>query len=108
MLQSSGHVSARRNVFRIGWDASKVRCNPSKPKDGDGLGVFFFRMICLRVAAAVYFFADLLMPAAPVVLLANRAAVATLTSTALLGSFGVQRRRAGGTGREEVHVLIGS
>ena len=34
--------------------------------------------------------------------------IVPIVPTQQLGSFGVQRRRAGGTGREEVHALIGS
>ena len=43
-----------------------------------------------------------------VVPLTSRAAVASLASTALLGSFGAQRRRAGSAGREEVHFSVDS
>ena len=39
-------------------------------RDRDGLFVFFVGVILFRVAAAVYFLADLLVAAAPVVVLA--------------------------------------
>ena len=40
-------------------------------RDRDGLLVFFVCIILFRVAAAVYFLADLLVAAAPVVMLAS-------------------------------------
>jgi len=48
----------------------------------DGLLVFFVGMIVFRVAAAVYLLADLLVAAAPVVMLASGVAIARLTSNA--------------------------
>ena len=67
------------------------------------------RVIFFRAAALLNLLAERVVPAPrPVLALTNRAAVASLASTALLGSFGVQRRRTGSTGREEVHVSIGS
>ena len=47
-------------------------------RDGEGLLVFFVGVVLLRVAAAVYFLADLLVPAAPVVMLASGVAVAQI------------------------------
>ena len=46
----------------------------------DGLLVFFVGVVLFRVAAAVYSFADLLVAAAPVVMLASGVAIARLTS----------------------------
>ena len=40
-------------------------------RDRDGLLVFFVGVVSFRVAAAVYFLADLLVAAAPVVMLAS-------------------------------------
>ena len=48
----------------------------------DGLLVFFIGVVLLRVAAAVYFLAHLLVAAAPVVMLASGVAIAQLTSNA--------------------------
>ena len=48
-------------------------------RDRDGLLVFFVGVILFRVAAAVYFLADLLVAAAPVVVLAGRARKPTST-----------------------------
>ena len=44
-------------------------------RDRDGLLVFFVGVVLFRVAAAVYFLADLLVAAAPVVVLACRGAI---------------------------------
>ena len=44
-------------------------------RDRDGLLVFFVGVVLLRVAAAVYFLAHLLVAAAPVVMLARRVTV---------------------------------
>ena len=44
----------------------------------DGLLVFFVGVILLRVAAAVYPFADLLVAAAPVVMLASGVTIASV------------------------------
>ena len=49
-------------------------------RDRDGLLVFFVGVILLRVAAAVYFLAHLLVAAAPVVMLASFVAVPQFTS----------------------------
>ena len=45
-------------------------------RDRDGLLVFFVGVVLLRVAAAVYFLAHLLVAAAPVVMLARRVTIA--------------------------------
>ena len=49
-------------------------------RDRDGLLVFFVGVVLLRVAAAVYFLAHLLVAAAPVVMLAGRVTIANFTS----------------------------
>jgi hypothetical protein len=49
-------------------------------RDRDGLLVFFVGVVLFRVAAAVYFLADLLVAAAPVVVLARRVTIASSTS----------------------------
>jgi hypothetical protein len=51
-------------------------------RDRDGLLVFFVGVVLLRVAAAVYFLTDLLVAAAPVVMLASGVTIAQLTSNA--------------------------
>ena len=53
-------------------------------RDRDGLLVFFVGIILFRVTAAVNSLAQLLVAAAPVVLLAGGAAVTHLTSAAFL------------------------
>jgi hypothetical protein len=53
---------------------SRVAC-AFLDRDRDGLLVFFVGIILFRVAAAVYFLADLLVAAAPVVVLARRVTV---------------------------------
>ena len=45
-------------------------------RDRDGLLVFFVGVVLFRAAAAVYFLTDLLVAAAPVVMLASGVAVA--------------------------------
>jgi hypothetical protein len=45
-------------------------------RDRDGLLVFFVGVVLFRVAAAVYFLTDLLVAAAPVVMLASGVAIA--------------------------------
>ena len=61
-------------------------------------------MVLFRVAAAVYFLADLLVPAAPVVVLACRVAISGLAPHASRGVVG-QWRGAGGAVCEN-HGLI--
>ena len=51
-------------------------------RDRDGLLVFFVGVVLLRVAAAVYFLAHLLVAASPVVMLASRVAIANFTAHA--------------------------
>ena len=48
-------------------------------RDRDGLLVFFVCIILFRVAAAVYFLADLLVAAAPVVMLASFVTISCVT-----------------------------
>ena len=60
-------------------------------RDRDGLIVFFVGVVLLRVAAAVYFLAHLLVAAAPVVMLARRVAIASFaphTSRRVVGQWG--------------------
>ena len=74
-----------------------------------GPHVISIRVILFRAAALLNLLAKRVVPAPrPVLPLTSRAAVASLASTALLGSFGVQRRCAGGAGREEVHFSVDS
>ena len=51
-------------------------------RDRDGLLVFFVCIILFRVAAAVYPFTNLLVAAAPVVMLAGRVTIANFTAYA--------------------------
>ena len=51
-------------------------------RDRDGLLVFFVGVVLLSVAAAMYFLTDLLVAAAPVVMLASFVAVSRVASTA--------------------------
>ena len=52
-------------------------------RDRDGLLVFFVGIILFRVTAAVYFLTNLLVAAAPVVMLASGVAVASVTPGAV-------------------------
>ena len=75
-------------------------------RDRDGLLVFFVGVILLRVSAAVYFLADLLVAAAPVVVLASFVAVPRLasnTSRRVVGQWG----GAGGAVCEDHFALAG-
>jgi hypothetical protein len=72
-------------------------------RDGDGLLIFVVGVILFRVAAAVYFFADLLVAAAPVVVLAGRVTISRFaphTPRRVVGQWG----GAGGAVCEE-HFL---
>ena len=69
-------------------------------RDRDGLLVFFVCIILFCVAAAVYFLADLLVAAAPVVMLASGITISNLTSNASRRVVG-QRRGAGGASCED-------
>jgi hypothetical protein len=64
-------------------------------RDRDGLLIFVVCIVLFRVAAAVYFLADLLVPAAPVVVLACRIAVSGFAPHTPRGVVG-QWRGAGG------------
>ena len=69
-------------------------------RDRDGLLVFVVGVVLLRVAAAVNLLADLLVAAAPVVMLACRVAISRFaphTSRGVVGQWG----GAGGAGCEE-------
>ena len=63
---------------------SEVRlpARPPDDRDRDGLLVFFFGIILFCVAAAVYFLADLLVAAAPVVGLAIGIAISCFATIA--------------------------
>ena len=74
-------------------------------RDRDGLFVFFVGVVLFRVAAAVYFLAHLLMAAAPVVVLARRVTVASLTSNTSRRGVG-QWGGAGGAGCEDHFALV--
>ena len=59
-------------------------------RDRDGLLVFFVRVVLFRVAAAVNFYADRLMTAAPVVALTGRVAISSFAlATPLCNPWGV-------------------
>ena len=73
-------------------------------RDRDGLLVVFVGVVLLCVAAAVYFLADLLVAAAPVVMLASFVAVPRLTSNASRGVVG-QWGGAGGAICEDPFAL---
>ncbi len=80
--------------------------NASQDRDRDGLLVFFVCIILLRVAAAVYFLAHLLVAAAPVVVLASFVAVPQFTPNAsrrVVGQWG----GAGGAVCEDHFALAG-
>ena len=69
-------------------------------RDLQSLLIFLVGVILFRVAAAVYFFADLLVPAAPVVVLAGGVAISRFaphTSRRVVGQWG----GAGGAINEE-------
>ena len=70
-------------------------------RDRDGLLVFFVGVVLLRVAAAVYLLTDLLVAAAPVVVLACRIAIPSFTPFAMWGVVG-QWGGASGAGCEDV------
>jgi hypothetical protein len=70
----------------------------------DGLLVHFYGVVLFRVAAAVYFLADLLVPAAPVVVLACGVAVSRFAPHASRRVVG-QWRGAGGAGCDD-HLYV--
>ena len=75
-------------------------------RDRDGLLVFFVGVVFLRVAAAVYFLTDLLVAAAPVVMLTCRVTIprpASNTSRRVVGQWG----GAGGACCEDHLVFCG-
>ena len=72
-------------------------------RDRDGLLIFCVSIVLFRVAAAVYFLTDLLVAAAPVVVLACGIAVSGFAPHTTRGVVG-QWRGAGGAGCEE-HCL---
>jgi hypothetical protein len=74
-------------------------------RDLHGLLVLFVGVVLFRVAAAVNFLADLLVPAAPVAVLACRIAVPCFAPHTSWGVVG-QWRGAGGAGCDD-HIWIG-
>ena len=72
----------------------------------DGLLVFFVGVILLRVAAAMYLLAHLLVAAAPVVMLASLIAVSRVASNAPRRGVG-QWGGAGGAGCEDHLAFCG-
>ena len=77
-----------------------------RDRDRDGLLVFFVGVVLLRVAAAVYFLAHLLVAAAPVVHLASFVTISCLTPNAsrrVVGQWG----GAGGAVCEDHFALAG-
>ena len=75
-------------------------------RDRDGLLVFFVGVVLLCVAAAVYFLADLLVAAAPVVVLASGSTISRCTSYAsrrVVGQWG----GAGGASCEDHLAFFG-
>ena len=87
---------------------SEVRlpARPPDDRDRDGLLVFFFGIILFCVAAAVYFLADLLVAAAPVVMLASFVTISCMTpyaSRRVVGQWG----GAGGAGCEDHFLRLG-
>ena len=69
----------------------------------EGLLVFFVGVVLLGAAALFYPFAQIFVPAVPMLLLASRPAVACLAAAALLGRCVWQRGGAGGALCEEVN-----
>ena len=76
-------------------------------RDRDGFLVFFVGVVLLRVTAAVYFLAHLLVAAAPVVMLASCITIASVTSNAPRRGVG-QWGGAGGALCEDHFALAGS
>ena len=74
-------------------------------RDRDGFFVFLVGVILFRVAAAVYFLTDLLVAAAPVVMLASGMTISHLTSHASRGVVG-QWGGAGGACCEDHLALM--
>ena len=66
------------NVARLALGVVRARLDGLR----DGLLVFFVGVVLLRVAASVYLLTDLLVAAAPVVMLASRVTIAGPTSNA--------------------------
>ena len=75
-------------------------------RDRDRLLVFFVGVILLGAAAAEYFLADLLVAAAPVVMLASGVAIASVASNAARGVVG-QWGGAGGAICDDHFALAG-
>ena len=68
-VPASDEAEADTAAVVVGSDGGVVRARLDR--DRDGLLVFFVGIILFRVAAAVYFLTDLLVAAAPVVMLAS-------------------------------------
>ena len=94
-----------RGASRTSSGARASRGDHLLDRDRDGLLVFFVGVVLLCVAAAVYFLADLLVAAAPVVMLASLIAVSRVASNASRRGVG-QWRGAGGACCED-HFGLG-
>jgi hypothetical protein len=91
----------RADVARLALHVLGARLD----RDRDGLLVFFVGVVLLRVAAAVYLLTDLLVAAAPVVMLASFVAVSCVTSNAsrrVVGQWG----GAGGASCEDHFAFL--
>ena len=94
-----GRPLCGRGASRTSSGARASRGDHLLDRDRDGLLVFFVGVVLLCVAAAVYFLADLLVAAAPVVVLASFVTVSCMTpytSRRVEGQWG----GAGGAGCE--------
>ena len=90
----------RADVARLALRVVRARLD----RDRDGLLVFFVCIILFCVAAAVYFLADLLVAAAPVVMLASFVAVSRVASNrGREGALVVSSRGDGGPGA--IHAI---
>ena len=77
-LRAAGFATNSTNVARLPLGVGRARLD----RDRDGLLVFFVGVIFFRAAAAVDSFTNLLVAAAPVVMLASVIAIASLTAYA--------------------------
>ena len=93
-------MGCRRNDFASGRGRARLG------RDRDGLLVFFVGVVLLRVAAAVYFLAHLLVAAAPVVMLASGVTIARSTAHASRRVVG-ERLGAGRTVGQGKHPEVG-
>ena len=89
----------RADVTRLALRVVRARLD----RDREGLLIFVVGVVLFRVAAAVIFLTDLLVPAAPVVHLAGPVAVPCFAPHTFRGGVG-ERGGAGGAGCVD-HVL---